>query len=78
MAKKAKKKAKKTSSKFVGQPFSVRALHRELDATLKRLNKKKKTPMRDKLIALVKAARLQTKCPQQMLFDLGRIATSYS
>jgi hypothetical protein len=55
----------------MGKQFSIVGLHNKLDETLIRLNKERKTKTRDELIDLVKTLRTDTKCPQQMIIDLG-------
>ena len=71
MAKKSAKRKTKATTGTKGKKFSMRGLHRSLDATLGRLKAEKKTKKRDELIALVGGLRAATPCPQLMLIDLG-------
>jgi hypothetical protein len=71
MAKKSTRKAKKATGKSDGRKFSMVSLHNKLDDTLRRLQKERPSQKRNELIALVKGLRSGTRCPQQMLIDLG-------
>jgi hypothetical protein len=71
MAKKAPKSSAKKKTSTGGRKFSMVGLHAKLDATLDRLKTESRTKKRDELIALVQGLRDDTRCPQDMLIDLG-------